>query len=168
MPISSPLISVRRSSACFRFSSRQSSRMMSRMFFSSERIRRVLGDLVEQLAVLAGQLFLLQVDQLAQRHPQDRVGLHRRERVGLAHAALALKDGEAVVAQARCIIAAGASMPIKPGLGLGLRLRRADDANDLVDVGQRQQQTFDRVLALPGLGEQELRAAANDRSPGGG
>ena len=38
-------------------------------------------------------------------------------------------------------------------------------ANHFVDVGMRQQQAFDRVLPLPRLGQQELRAAANDRHP---
>ncbi len=42
------------------------------------------------------------------------------------------------------------------------------DADHLVDVGVGQQQAFDRVLPLPGLGQQELRAAADDRSRGGG
>ena len=42
-------------------------------------------------------------------------------------------------------------------------LRRADDADHLVDVGVREQQAFDRVLAAAGPGQQELRAAADDR-----
>ncbi len=50
----------------------------------------------------------------------------------------------------------------QPGFGLGLRCRRADDADHFVDVGVRQQQAFDGVLAAAGLGQQELRAPAND------
>ena len=50
----------------------------------------------------------------------------------------------------------------EPLFGLGLRLRRADHADHFVDVGVREQQALDRVLALAGAGEQELRAAADD------
>ena len=56
----------------------------------------------------------------------------------------------------------------QPGFGLGLRGRRADDADHFVDIGVGQQQAFDGVLALPGLGQQELRAAADDRQRDGG
>ena len=49
--------------------------------------------------VLVGELFLLEVDQLAERHPEDRVGLDGRERVLLGDAALFLELGEAVVAE---------------------------------------------------------------------
>ncbi len=51
------------------------------------------------------------------------------------------------------------------GLGLGLGAGGADDADHFVDVGVRQQQTFDGVLALPGLGQQELRPAADHERP---
>ena len=43
----------------------------------------VLGDFLQQLAMLAGELFLLQIDQLAEGHAQDGVGLDGRERVEL-------------------------------------------------------------------------------------
>ena len=56
------------------------SRMMSRMFLLVGEDAVVLGDLVQQLAVLAGELLLLQVDQLAEGHAEDGVGLHRGER----------------------------------------------------------------------------------------
>ena len=75
-PISSPLISVRRSSPYFVLNlehvvadDRQDVRLVGQD-------AQVLGDLVEQLVVLVAELFLLQVDQLAERHPHDRVGLH--------------------------------------------------------------------------------------------
>ena len=35
------------------------------------------GDFVQQLCMLAGQFFLLQVDQLAERHFQNGIGLDR-------------------------------------------------------------------------------------------
>src|SRR5690554_2611352 len=50
----------------------------------------IFGDFLKQLLVFAAQLFLLQIDQLAERHPQNRVGLDCRERIGVANAALLL------------------------------------------------------------------------------
>ena len=48
------------------------------------------------------------------------------------------------------------------GLGFLLIGRRTNRANHLVNVGQREQQAFDRMLTLPSLAEQMLSAAAND------
>ena len=62
-------------------------------------MRRYSAISLEQLRVLVAELFLLEVDQLAERHLQDRVGLHGRERVVLGHAALVLELREALVAQ---------------------------------------------------------------------
>ena len=59
----------------------------------------VLVDLLEQLRVLVDELFLLEIDELAERHLQDRVGLHGRERIFLGDAALLLILAEADVAQ---------------------------------------------------------------------
>ena len=65
--------------------------MMSKTFCRSERMRCVLGDLLQQLAVLVGELLLLQVDQLPEGHAEDGVGLDGRERVALLGAALRLR-----------------------------------------------------------------------------
>ncbi len=46
-------------------------------------------------------------------------------------------------------MAAGDSTPHQPGLGFRLRFGRADDADDFVDIGIRQQQAFDGVFTLP-------------------
>ena len=51
----------------------------------------------------------------------------------------------------------------QPLLGLGLRGRRANDANHFVDVGVGQEQAFDGVLALPCPEEQKLRAPPDYR-----
>ena len=113
--------------------------------------------------MLVGELLLLEVDQLAERHPQDGVGLDGRERVLLGDAALLLELGEALVAQRPLQHRGGRLDRHQPLLGLGLRRRRADDADHFVDVGVRQQQALDRVLAPPGPGQQELRPAADHR-----
>ena len=123
----------------------------------------VLADLLEQLRVLVDELFLLEVDELAERHLQDRVGLHGRERILLGHAALLLILGEADVAQ----------RPLQHGgrrldrherfFRLGLRLRGADDADHFVDVGVREQQALHGVLPPPRAGQQELRPPADHR-----
>ena len=112
--------------------------------------------------MLAAELFLLEIDQLAERHLQDRVGLHGGERVGLAHAALVAGTRRSRRRPGRAASARPAlRSPISRALASACVGRRADDADDFVDVGVRQQQAFDRVLALPGLGQQELRAAAD-------
>ena len=69
------------------------------MFLSSDRMRWYSAISSSRFVMLAAELFLLQIDQLAERHPQNGVGLHGGERVGLAHAALLLEHCEAVVAQ---------------------------------------------------------------------
>ena len=56
---------------------------MPRMFLSSPRMRRYSVISSSSFWYSPAELFLLQVDQLAQRHPQDGVGLHGRQRVGL-------------------------------------------------------------------------------------
>jgi len=106
---------------------------------------------------------LFEVDQLAQRHSQDRVGLDGGQRIAVSGAALLLEHLKAFVAQGPRHHRRGTLDAHDPHLGLGLRLRMADDADDLVDVGQRQQQAFDRVLALPRFGQLELGAAADHR-----
>ena len=164
-PISSPLISVRRLSPYLRFSSWQIAANDRQDVLLVGQDAQILGDFLEQLCVLAAEFFLLQVDQLAERHSQNGVGLHGGERVGSAHAAFLLEHGEAGVAQGSLHHGRRGFDAHQAGLGLGLRRRGANDANDLVDIGVGQQQAFDRVLALPGLGQQELRAAANDGRP---
>ena len=121
------------------------------------------ADLCQQFMMLAGELLLLEIHQLAERQPQDRIGLHRREPVGFTGAAFLLQDGEAV----------GAKRPLQqcrrrldltqPRLGLRLRLRTADDPDHLINVGQRHEQAFERVLAAAGLLEEVLRATAEHR-----
>ena len=73
--------------------------MMSRMFCRSERMRRYSVISSSSLRCSSAELLLLQVDQLAERHAQDGVGLDGRERVELAGAAFVDEDGEALVAQ---------------------------------------------------------------------
>ena len=98
---------------------------------------------LEQLRVLVDELFLLEVDQLAERHLQDRFGLHGRERVVLGDAAFVLelaRSRRRPAPAAAC--AAGVLICISRFFGLGLRLRRADDADHFVDVGVREQQAL--------------------------
>ena len=123
----------------------------------------VFDDLFQQLAVLAAEFFLFEVDQLAQGHAEDGVGLHGREVVGFLAAAFRLEDGEALVAQGAVEHGRRRGDLHQPLLGLFLGLRCADDADHFVDVGVGQQQALDRVLPLPGAGQQELGAAANDQ-----
>ncbi len=121
----------------------------------------ILDDLFQQLAVLAGEFFLFEVDQLAQGHAEDAVGLHGREVVGFLAAAFRLEDGEALVAQGAAEDGRRRGDLHEPLFGLFLGLRCADDADHLVDVGVGQQEALDHVLPLPGAGEEELGAAAN-------
>ena len=122
----------------------------------------VLVDLLEQLGVLVDELFLLEIDELAERHLQDRVGLHGRERILVGDAALLLVLAEADVAERALQHGGGRLDRDEPLFGLGLRLRGADHADHFVDVGVREQQALHRVLAAAGAGQQELRPPAND------
>ena len=122
-----------------------------------------LSDLAKQLAVLAGKPLLLQIDQLAEREPQHSVRLNRRKPILLLDASLLLQNGEALAAKRPLKQRRRGLNAHQPLLRLGLRRRRADDTNHLVDVGQGDEQALKRVLAAAGLREQVLRAAANDR-----
>ena len=71
-------------------------------------MRRYSAISLEQLGVLVGELFLLEIDQLAERHLAGWRRPARRERVVLGDAALLLELGEARRRpSARCIRAAG-------------------------------------------------------------
>ena len=124
----------------------------------------IIDDLVEQFGVFRAELLLLQVDQLTERHPQDGVGLDGRERVSVRLAAsFVCEVGVAGVAQGALHQRGRALDRHQPGLRLGLRRRRPNDADHFVDVRVREQQAFDRVLPLPRSLQQELRPATNDR-----
>ena len=99
LPISSPLISVRRGSACFflHFEQVVADDVADVLVVGQD--PQILGDFVEQIAIFAGQLLLLEIDQLAERHAEDGVGLHGGERVALGVAALGDERLEADVAQ---------------------------------------------------------------------
>ena len=78
---------------------------------------------VEQLGMFAAELFLLQVDELAERHPQDRVGLHGGQAIDVGHAALVLEHRvKPSSPRARSIMLAGHCDAHQADLGLGLRL----------------------------------------------
>ena len=121
------------------------------------------ADLREQVAVLAAKLLLLEVHELPEREPENGVGLHRREAVRLGHAPLLLEHGEALRPERSLEERRRRLELAQPLLRLGLRLRRADDANHLVDVRQRDEQALERVLAGPGLLEEVLCPAAEHR-----
>ena len=124
-----------------------------------------LNDFLQQFAVFARELLLLQIHELAKREPQNRIGLHRREPIHVGDASLFLHDRKAVGAQRplqehrRCLNLR------QPFFRLGLRLRTANDLDHLVEVGQCHEQPFERVLAAASPLEQVLRATANDRRP---
>ena len=156
---------MRRGSPYFRFNSRQVLADNVKHVLAVGEDIAVLADLAEQIAVFAGQLLLFQIDQLAQRHAEDGVGLDGRERVEFLLRRVRFPEhGEAFFAQrpAACR-PPGVWISIEPPLGLVLVGRGADHADHFVDVGVRQQQPFHRVLAMPGLGQQKLRAAADHR-----
>ena len=96
---------------------------------------KVLADFFQQAAVLLGQTLLFQVDQLAEGHAQDRIGLDRGQRVRIRFAAFFLEQLEARVAQRPLHHGSRAGNPHQADLGVGLRRRVADDSDNLVDVG---------------------------------
>ena len=127
---------------------------------------QVFGDLFEQFLVLVDQLLLFEIDQLAERHAQDRIGLHGGQRVSVGLAPFLLEQCES---RRRPVLAASSRRAFdshQTDFGLRLSSRGTNDANDLVDIGQGQQQAFDRVLSLATAGEQEFRPTANDDERG--
>ena len=128
---------------------------------------QVFGDLFQQLPVFAAQLFLFEVDQLAERHAQDGIGLHGGQRVVRPPRPVPPGTVESRLRPAPAASSPpGHSTPIRPTLASACVLRGADDANDLVDIGQGQQQAFDRVLALPRARQQELASGGGSPSRG--
>ena len=123
----------------------------------------VLDDLLQEFGMFAAELLLFEVDQLAQGHLQDRVGLDRCERIVLADPAFLLQQGESLVAQGAPQHGGRGLDLHQPLLRLGLRLRRTDHADHLVDIRMGQKQTLDRVFPLSGFGQKELRATADHR-----
>ena len=117
------------------------------------------------MLVLAAELFLLEIDQLAEGHLQDGVGLHGGERVAFAVAPLGGEDGKARVAQGAAHEGRGHSMPIKRALASAcvadVRMTRITSSM----LACASSKPFDRVLALPRLGQQELRTTANHMCP---
>ena len=125
----------------------------------------ILADVRQQVAVLVAELLLFEIDQLAQGHAEDGVGLDRSERIIFGRSALLLKDREPALAEGASEHRRRALDLHQAILGLGLRLRRPDHPDDFVDIRVGQEQAFDGVLPLPGLGQQELRPAADHRDP---
>ena len=102
---------------------------------------------------------------MTERHAEDGFRLHGRERIAFGIAALGDKRLEANVAQRPGHQRLGAFDLHQPHLGLGRRARRANHSDHFVDIGMRQQQTFDDVFSLPGFVEQELRSPPDDLHP---
>ena len=97
--------------------------MIFRMLASSDRISQILAHLLEQLGMLVAQLLLLQIDELTERHPQDRVGLHGGEAIFIGHAALVLKDAKTFGAQGPLHHRGRSGDAHQADLGLGQRAR---------------------------------------------
>ena len=113
--------------------------------------------------MFAGKLLLLEIHQLPQRQPQDRIGLHWRKAVGLGHSPLRLQHREAVGPQGPLQKRCRRLDVGQPLLGLGLRAGAANDLDHLIEVGQCNEQSLQRVLAAAGSLQKELRAPAQHR-----
>ncbi len=134
-------------------------------------VQQVLDDRHDVL-VFGDDLVLFQAGQALQAHLQDFLGLRFGEAVQavLAHAVFAFQSlGAIVIGVHDAAVRAGASehlahqlavpRPVHQlGLGDRRRGRFADDADELVDVGQRHGQAFQHVAALAGLAQFEHRA----------
>jgi hypothetical protein len=130
-------------------------------------------DLGHDVLVLGNDLVLLEAGQALQAHLQDFLRLRFRQAIEAvaAHAVFALEafgtvvvgvDHAAIGARAREHLAHQLAVPAAGHqLGLGDRRRRrlADDADELVDVGQRHRQAFEHVAAFAGLAQREDGAA---------
>ena len=107
---------------------------------------------------------MFEIDQLSERHAQNRIRLNRRQRISFFHAARLREGLETVVPQAT-LQERGGTLDLHQATFGGRLIRRgADRANDFVDIGVRDQETFNQVLPTNRLIEQEIRTSANHRS----
>ena len=111
--------------------------------------------------MLVRESLLFEARQLAQRHPEDRIGLHARQRVNIARTSLQLKIGKTSIAQ-RSLHHRGRTFNTHQlDFRFSLSAALSNEHDDLVDVCQGQQQPFDNVLALSRRSQQELGSASN-------
>ena len=121
-----------------------------------------LSDFLQQPLVLAAQLLLFEIDELSQCHAKNSIRLHCGKRVGVSNAGLFLKSAESFIPERTLQHGGRALIEHQRFFGLGLRSRRANNPDNLVDIGQGQQETLNGMLSLARLRQQELRSTAND------
>ena len=108
---------------------------------------------------------MLEIDQLSERHAKDGIGLHSAQVIRIGDSPFFLIPLKAIIPQRSGKHGSGAGHTHQAGLRLGLRGRSANDTNDFVNVGQRQQQAFNRMFSPPGLGQQKLSTPPDDGDP---
>ena len=100
---------------------------------------KILGDFIQQLAEFLAQPLLLEIDQLPQGHPQDRVRLDRGQHVFIRRTAFILELLEPVIPERPLQHGRGTAKFDQSRFCVLLCLRRPDDLDDFVDVCQCQQ-----------------------------
>ena len=163
-PSSSPLISVRRALGVLPL---QLDEVFANDLEDVPLVRKnaeIFPDVGQQPAVLFGQLLLLQVDQLAERHAENGVGLDGGEGIVFAASALRGEDFEALLAQGPLHQADGHWISISRSLASGwvdeVRITRITSSM-LAWASNRPSTVCFRCRAWP----EELGAAANHRQP---
>ena len=129
------------------------------------------GDQVHHLAVLAGDLVLLETGQALQAHLEDRLRLRVREPVALGRRAEVRREplGPRLVgdrALQHLVDDRAAPGPThQRDLRLGRGRRRLDQRDHLVDVGERDGEALEDVPPLARLAQVEARAPDDDLAP---
>ncbi len=115
--------------------------------------RLVLGDLLADLLQLVEQLVDGELGEAVELQFENGIDLAQREALFLVRQALAVEGDDDL----------GALAPgVQVFARLGARTRGADDADDRVEIVERDLVAFQNVLALAGLAQQEDGAALHD------
>ena len=114
--------------------------------------------------VFVRQFFLFEIDQLTERHFENRVGLNGGQRIFLGDPAIFDEHGKTFRTERPFEQRRRRFDLNQPFLRLGLRFARANDADHLVDIGVGDEEPLNRMLTANRFVQEEHRPTANHRN----